>query len=213
MAHLSTAVDPLSAAVELVEKRSGWTPRVASFQWGQFFYNLGTLGRIDVLWVARKLAEQHNKLAKASTAPLSDGRIARLEKALETERLERTRVELSLRELQARCDVLTERYQAAIDSQVAALKDHFGGSFANLAAARDEIVASAAQARDGAAQAAALLDELKDEFSAAREVIPQLANTAVREVVAAVQEEPSILALALGNAERFTSTIAKTVER
>lgn len=205
-------MDPLSAATERL-KHGGWMPTAGYFGLGRLLDNLDTLGKLDLYFVLRKLGQQHNKLANASTAASSDDRIARLEKTLETERLERTRVELSLRELQARCDILTERYQAAIDSQVAALKDHFGGSFANLAAARDEIVASAAQARDGAAQAAALLDELKDEFSAAREVIPQLANTAVREVVAAVQEEPSILALALGNAERFTSTIAKTVER
>lgn len=205
-------MDILSRAEDRI-RYGGWMPKAGYFRLGQVLDNLDTLGKLDLYFVLRKLGSQHNKLANASGGMAANDGVSRLEAALESERAKRVQLELALAELQARCDVLTERYQAAIDSQVAALKDYFGGSFADLATARDEIVASAAQARDGAAQAAALLDEFKDEFAAAREVIPQLADTAVREVVAAVQEEPSILALALGNAERFTSTIAKTVER
>jgi hypothetical protein len=125
----------------------------------------------------------------------------------------RAKLELALADLAARCGSLAERHQSAIDQHLEALTTHFGGGFAEIAAARDFIAASAIEAKEAAKQAAAVLDEVRDEYAAARDAIPRLADQAVREVVSAIEEEPGILALALGNAQSFTSTIAKTVER
>jgi chromosome segregation ATPase len=225
---MSTLFDAIMSAGK-PQRDAELSLHVGSGSLGTFFDNLDTNARLNLYALLQRLIARHNALlrriqvlegatAQAQTPPeqplaLLEERLTRLEGSLDAMQAARAKGDMALADLGARCNALADRYQSAIDKHLDALTAHFGGGFAEIAAARDTIAESAAEARKAADLAKAVLEEVRDEYAAARDAIPRLADQAVRDVVAAIEEEPGILALALGNAQSFTSTIAKTVER
>ncbi len=225
-------MDVLSSILKDVDKRDDreWTPNCRGGSVGSLFDNLDTAYRLNLFGVLRRLAARHNQLLKriqqlegappaqqlTATDPAVaalEARLVNLESSLDATIAARAKTELALADLAARCNVLSDRYQSAIDQHLEALTQHFGSGFSELAAARELIAQTATDTKEAVSKAAAILDEVRDEYAAARDAIPRLADQAVRTLVSTLEEEPGILALALGNAQSFTSTIAKTVER
>lgn len=149
---------------------------------------------------------------QAAITQLND-RLTKTGAALDEANAARAKGEVAIASLTAQVAALAERHQTAVTRHLDVLTEHFAAPFAEAAALVETMAASARDAKAAAAETEAHLEELRGEFAAARDAIPRLAEQAVREIVEAIEQEPGVLALALGNAQTFTSTIAKTVER
>lgn len=106
----------------------------------------------------------------------------------------------------ARLDALAQRHDEAVRQHIDGLTMHFAPRFDELQVSRREIAATGERVR-------AACGSIEQLVAATQTAIPDLAHAELRKLIAAVEEEEGVLALALGNAKSFTSTVAASVER
>lgn len=133
-------------------------------------------------------------------------RVGKVEAALgEQQRaLEQHEQQLSLR---------IDRSHASLEKQLDAATTHFAHRTEEVAGERKRAQAAAEEVRRAALAMRELVQQMRQFTHEVEAGLPEKAENALRALINQIEQEPGVLALALGNVGSFTGAMSKKLER
>lgn len=166
--------------------------------WGDWEQGNGAPSRTD----------EHDRASVDVEQRLADAliRLDTIEAALgEQQRdLEQHEQQLSLR---------IDRSHASLEKQLDAATTHFAHRTEEVAGERKRAQAAAEEVRRAALAMRELVQQMRQFTHEVEAGLPEKAEIALRALINQIEQEPGVLALALGNVGSFTGAVSKTLER